>query len=269
MRVGEKVCKTALSRTGVSAYDYTVNPYTGCQVGCRYCYAAPLMRRFTGHVEPWGSYVDVKVNLAEALRNDLGRARRGVVWLSSVTDPYQPLERRYGLTRKALEMLVEHDFPVSILTKSDLVLRDKDILKKGGAEVGFSISTFDETARRAFEPAASPAPRRIDALKRLSEEGISTWAFISPVLPHATEILLEELVEALAGAAVKRIMVDRFNPYGPMVRLTIQAYGKWRPGYATEETRRLLLHGEEYYEGVKERLAELAAQQGVPFSSVF
>lgn len=146
----EIVSKTVLTKTGIPGYDWCLNPYVGCEHGCRYCYAS-FMKRFTGHLEPWGAFVDAKVNAPEALRRQLRRARRGSVLVGTVTDPYQPLERRYRLTRRCLEALAERRFPVSVLTRSPLCVRDVDVFRRfEDISVGLSITTDDEEVRRLF-----------------------------------------------------------------------------------------------------------------------
>jgi len=196
--------KSILSKSKVM--DYVVNPYIGCSHSCAYCYAR-FMKRVTGHKEPWGTFVDVKINAPQILPRDIGKNRRGEVWLSSVCDPYQPLEKKYKLTRKCLEVLLLYDWPVTIQTKSVLVLRDLDLLKKlKKVGVGFTISTDDDKIRKIFEPGASTIQQRIDALKRLHSAGVSTYAFIGPILPmNATN-----LVKQLAGK-VDHVLVDRMN----------------------------------------------------------
>jgi DNA repair photolyase len=260
VKVTEKSCKTALSKTGVSSYDYAVNPYTGCQHGCVYCYAN-FMRRFSGHLQdPWGSFVDVKVNLLNVLAKELPRRAGGSIWLSSVCDPYQPLEKKYELSRGVID-LVSRDsrFSLSILTKSSLVLRDLDLLErmKDRVDVGFTITTFSQSAQPIFEPYASRVTDRIEALRRLGEAGIDTWVFIAPILPHVTEEGLEEGLQQLAEAGVKRLMTDRYNARGMIMRQTLQAYKRWRPSIDLEEIRELLWHGDEYYRRLHERIAHL------------
>jgi DNA repair photolyase len=135
-------------------HDYAVNPYTGCEHACTYCYAR-FMKRFSGHKEPWGEFVDVKINAPELLRVEVGRKKKGSVWVSGVCDPYQPLEAKYGLARRCLEVLAQNDWPVVVQTRSPLVLRDADILKTAPkAEVGFSVTTLDDDIRELFEPKA-------------------------------------------------------------------------------------------------------------------
>jgi DNA repair photolyase len=210
MIVREVQVKSILSASKV--YDYVVNPYVGCQHGCSYCYAR-FMKRFTGHKEPWGEFVDVKVNAPELLRAEIARKRKGRVWVSGVCDPYQPLEAKYEITRRCLETLAEWDWPVIVQTRSPLVLRDEDILKKGRSfEAGLSITTADDGIRRLFEPKAPPVEERVRALDELHRGGIRTYAMIAPMLPRA-----EGLPELLAGK-VDYLLVDRMNyNYGDWV----------------------------------------------------
>lgn len=203
MIVKEIESKTILSASQV--YPYVINPYTGCQHNCSYCYAR-FMKRFTGHKEPWGQFVDVKVNAPDLLRREITRKRKDTVWVSGVCDPYQPLEGRYRLTRQCLEILAEHDWPVVIQTRSALVLRDLDILKRGkDFQVGFSITTADDRIRKLFEPNAPPIRARLRALDELRKAGIRTYAMIAPMLPEA-----EGLGEMLAGK-VDYVRLDRMN----------------------------------------------------------
>ena len=203
MIVQEIVSKSVLSKSQI--YDYAINPYVGCSHSCRYCYAA-FMRRFTGHKEKWGEFVDVKINAPELLAKEIKRKRMGRVWVSGVCDPYQAVEKKYELTQKCLKILVENQWPVTIQTKSSLVLRDIEILEKSkDIEVGFSITTADDKIRKLFEPGAPSIKERIHALDVLHSRGIQTFAMIAPILPGA-----EGLVEELADK-VDHILIDRVN----------------------------------------------------------
>ena len=203
MNVNEIKSKTILSASKI--YDYVINPYVGCQHGCTYCYAR-FMKRFSGHLEPWGLFADVKINAPELLRKEITKKKRGRVWISGLCDPYQPLEHKYELTRKCLEILFANEWPVTIQTRSPLVLRDLDILKGAkDLEAGLTITTADEKIRRLFEPYATPVEDRLDTLEELHQNGIRTYAMIAPVLPGA-----EGLAEALAGK-VDHIIIDRMN----------------------------------------------------------
>ncbi|MDD1680757.1 MAG: radical SAM protein, partial [Methanoregula sp.] len=179
--VKEIQAKTILSKSKI--YPYVINPYTGCQHGCSYCYAR-FMKRVTGHKEPWGEFVDVKINAAELLQREISKKKRGRVWISGVCDPYQPLEAHYRLTRQCLEILARNNWPVIIQTRSPLVLRDIDIIKEfQDIEVGLSVTTADDNIRKLFEPDAPPIGDRIMALDELHKPGIRTYAMVAPVLP--------------------------------------------------------------------------------------
>jgi len=210
--IHEIACKSLLNKSGIPGFVYTVNPYTGCLHACVYCYAR-FMARHTRHGLPWGTFCDVKANAVQILEKELRKRPAGLTSLSTVTDPYQGPERKYGLTREILIRLSGAGFPVSILTKSDLVLRDLDVLKRfpvAGLEVGFSFNTADDAVSRCFEPGAPPASRRIQALKRLHAEGISTWVFIAPALPVLTERTLPALLDEIRDSA-DRVCADALN----------------------------------------------------------
>jgi len=201
--VKETQAKTILSKSKV--YPYVINPYTGCQHACSYCYAR-FMKRVTGHKEPWGDFVDVKVNAADLLRVEIKKKTRERVWISGVCDPYQPLEAQYKLTRQCLEILAQNSWPVIIQTRSPLVIRDIDILREApDLEVGFSVTTADDRVRELFEPHTPPINDRLNALDELHKAGIRTYAMIAPMLPGA-----EGLGELLKGK-VDYLLIDRMN----------------------------------------------------------
>lgn len=203
MIVREIYARSILSKSKV--FDYVVNPYIGCQHGCTYCYAR-FMKRFTGHKEPWGEFVDVKINAPDLLKREIDKKPLGRVWVSGVCDPYQSLERRYQLTRKCLEILVRHGWPITIQTKSALVLRDVNLFKRAhNLEVGLTITTGDEGVKQLFEPNVPSVKERIKALEELHIAGIRTYAMIAPILPRA-----EGLVEWLKGK-VDYVLIDRMN----------------------------------------------------------
>lgn len=247
MIVQEIIAKSVLSKSQI--YDYAINPYVGCSHSCRYCYAA-FMRRFTGHKEKWGEFVDVKINAPELLAKEIKRKQLGRVWVSGVCDPYQVVEKRYELTRKCLEILVKNQWPVTIQTKSSLVLRDIEILEKfKDIEVGFSITTADEKIRKLFESGASPIKERIHALDVLHSKGIQTFAMIAPILPGA-EGLIEELAEK-----VDHILIDRVNYF-----YANRIYTENRMDWAKEDPF--------FIEGAEE-LKEGFKKQGIPVRVLF
>ncbi len=223
MIVKEIIARSILSKSQIN--DYALNAYVGCEHGCVYCYAR-FMKRFSGHPEPWGEFVDVKVNAAELLAREIFKRKVGTVWISGVCDAYQPLEEKYRLTRQCLEILVGQGWPVTIQTKSPLVLRDLDLLRKSpAAQVGFTITTADERMRRIFEPGAPPIEQRLEALRRLHAEGIKTFAMIAPLLPGA-----DKLAELLKGT-VDHVLIDRYNYY-----YAHWAYKKYGMEWAMSET---------------------------------
>jgi DNA repair photolyase len=206
MKVKEIFAKTILTRTAISGFDYCINPYVGCGHGCRYCYAS-FMKRFTGHLEPWGEFIDVKVNAPYLLRKQLKKAKQGVVALSTVTDPYQPIEKKYQLTRKCLEALLDAKLSINLLTRSSLCLRDMDLLKRfESIEVGLSITTHDEGIKKIFEPYSPSIQSRVRTLRALHQGKIQTYAFIGPMLPLDPK----RLVGMLEGL-IDEVLIDRMN----------------------------------------------------------
>ncbi|NIO38058.1 radical SAM protein [Candidatus Bathyarchaeota archaeon] len=203
MIVREVHAKTILSKSKVS--DYTINPYIGCEHGCTYCYAR-FMKRYTGHTESWGEFADVKINAPTLLQRIIEKKRPGRVWISGVCDPYQPLEKKYEISRKCLEILSNHGWPITIQTKSPLVKRDVDLFRTfKDIEVGLTITTADENIRKIFEPNTPAIEERIETLGKLHSAGLKTYAMIAPLLPNA-----ESLVAQLTGK-VDHVIIDRMN----------------------------------------------------------
>jgi DNA repair photolyase len=231
----EKICKTALTKTGIPGYDYCLNPYVGCTHACVYCYAS-FMCRFTGHTEKWGEFLDVKINFPDVLARQLGGRRakpHGKVLFGTVTDAYQPAEARYGITRASLEVLADYRLlEVGILTKSDLVQRDIPLLRRLPAcEVGFTVTAIDQNIAGVFEPGAAPPHLRLAAAGRLLEAGIPVWAFVAPLLPGLTDTheSLAALFHALREAGVREILLDSLNPYPAVVNRLKEIYRRHFP----------------------------------------
>ncbi len=206
-------CKSALSVSKLPGLDWALNPYRGCAHGCLYCYVQDV----TGFAldRPWGSAVEAKVNIAHQLKAELAKGLKGVVGVGTVTDPYQPAESELELTRGCLTLLKRYNTRTSVLTKSDLVLRDLDILKGWeGAEVGLSIGCPDDKSALALEPWAPPPSRRFDALAKLTEAGVDTYLLAAPVVPSVSgsDGVLRELVRRASETGVRRLMWDGLNP---------------------------------------------------------
>lgn len=214
--------KTILTKSGLPGSDWVINPYNGCLFACMYCYAAQIAR-WKHPDEIWGSYLDVKVNAPELLKTELLKLEKrfnkkdfGSIFFSSVTDPYVGLEVKYQLTRKCLEALKDFGYEgsIAIQTKTPLVIRDIDILKKlGQVAVGFTVTTLDDKVSRFLETKAPPVSLRIDALKKLHDAGINTYAFIGPILPHFTsdKIKINELLDKLQSVGVTEVWFEHIN----------------------------------------------------------
>lgn len=264
MLVKEILCKSVLSNSGISSVDYAVNPYVGCQHGCVYCYAR-FMKRFTGHKEEWGEFVDIRVNAPQVLAKEISKTAKGVVLLSSVTDPYQPLEKKYELTRKCLQKLLAHQFPISILTKSSLVLRDLDLLARfSDCEIGFTITTIVDDDRRKIEPCSSPVEERLSALEELHEKGVSTYVFLGPILPYITDKgeNLQNMITNFAKAKVKYVLVDRLNMrwgvWPSIIKFLKDNYPDLMPDY-----KRIFWSENDYFEQVKVKILKLCSEYGI------
>lgn len=177
--------KSVITKTDIPVCDYAVNPYIGCTHGCKYCYAS-FMKRFTNHPEEWGTFLDVKY-WPEIKHPEKYAGKE--LFFGSVTDPYNPQEEIYKRTRSLLEQLQGSGVRLSIQTKSDLVLRDIDLIRTfPDARVGFSVNTLDENFKNDMDQAVS-IKRRLTAMKTLHDAGIRTICFISPIFPGITDVI--------------------------------------------------------------------------------
>ena len=247
MIVKEIYAKSILSKSRV--FDYTVNPFVGCEHGCTYCYAR-FMKRFTGHQEAWGDFVDVKVNATSLLKNEIKNKKVGRVWISGVCDPYQPLEKKYELTKGCLEILLKHGWPVTIQTKSPLVLRDMESLRKSNEiEVGLTITTAYENIRKIFEPNSPPIKQRIETLEKLHSVGVKTFAMIAPILPNA-----EGLGAQLSGK-VDYVLIDKMNYH-----YADRVYRRYKLGYAMTDN---------FFTRKKLELASAFEKEDIPYQLLF
>ena len=184
MIIREIQMKNPFTKSDLPVSDYSLNPYVGCEHGCKYCYAC-FMKRFTGHEEPWGEFLDVKY--WKPLIHPERYAGKEV-FLGSVTDPYQPAEEKYRRTRAVLEELRGSGVKLSIATKSDLVLRDLDLIQSfPEARVSWSINTLDERFKDDMDKAVSIG-RRLAAMKAFHDAGVRTTCFISPIFPGITDV---------------------------------------------------------------------------------
>lgn len=198
MIINEIKTNDYLTKSNLPASDYVINPYVGCPHGCKYCYAS-FMKRFTGHQEAWGDFIDIKrCDKKINLKKISGKS----VFLSSVTDCYNEYEEKYAITRSILEQLVKSDCKLSISTKSKLILRDIDLLKQiKDVTVCMSVNTLDESFKDDMDKASS-IKDRLDALKELHENRIYTVLFMSSIFPYITK--WKEIIE------ISKDYVDEF-----------------------------------------------------------
>jgi len=188
MKIVRMKAKKAFNPTKIPGANYVVNQYIGCQHACLYCYAKFMCRWY--RYGKWGNWIIIRENVAELVKRE---RVRGKVYMSSVSDPYQPIEKEIKLTRRILEN-INKNVKLRILTKSDLVLRDIEIFREfGDVEVGLTINSFDVKVKREIEPFSPSNERRIHALKVLYENGIKNYAFISPIIPNLIDV--EELIK--------------------------------------------------------------------------
>ncbi|MBU0661462.1 radical SAM protein [Patescibacteria group bacterium] len=187
MIIKEIQAKSIISPSKIPTIDYVINPYVGCTHACSYCYAS-YMKKFSGHEEEWGRFVDVKINAPDLVPTKSDKYKNKLISFSSVTDPYMPIEKKYEVTRKTLEKLIPLEPRLNILTKSKLVLRDADLfLQFKDCQVGISITTTSEIARKQIESGASSFEEKIKVLEELSSLGIKTYVFVAPIFPYLTD----------------------------------------------------------------------------------
>ena len=184
MRIKEIKVKNVITKSNLPVCEYSVNPYVGCTHACKYCYAS-FMKRFTNHPEPWGEFIDVKY--WDTIKNPK-KYEGKELFIGSVTDPYNPQEELYGRTRALLTELQGSGAKLSIATKSDLILRDLDLIKTfPDARVSWSINTLDEAFKDDMDKAVS-IKRRLAAMKAFHRAGVRTTCFISPIFPGITDV---------------------------------------------------------------------------------
>jgi DNA repair photolyase len=259
MKIQEIKSKSILSKTGTPIADYVINPYVGCIHSCMFCYAH-FMKRFTGHQEEWGDFIDVKINAPDLIPKKATKYKGKYIFLSSVTDPYLPLERRYKLTRRIIEKLIPLKPVLGILTKSDLILRDIDLIKQfQSSEVGFSFSTLDEKIRKKVEPGAKPIKMRIKALKEIHDTKIKTYVFISPILPYLTD--WKDIIEKTRDHA-DYFMFENLNITGT-VWASVKHFLEEKYPDLTQKYREIYFRDNHYWEIVEEEIIEFCENENL------
>lgn len=211
-RVREVTAKTALQKCAHPMIPWSLNPYRGCAHACRFCYVPSLL-----HVDraDWGGFVWVKRNAPAILAREVRELPRALVAVSTATDPYQPVEARCLVTRHCLEVLARAQWPVSVLSRSPLMRRDVDVFHRfRDIEVGMSVPTLDDEARRWLEPGAPAIPARLRCLRALAEEGFRTFVSVAPLYPLTSGVTPARFAEALSGAGVREAFVGGYRHYG-------------------------------------------------------
>jgi len=261
MKITEIKCKTALSKSNLPGLDYSLNPYRGCGHKCAYCYVPNVLRI---NRSEWGNFVDVKTNIPVVLAKELKTKKHGVVGLSTVTDPYQPIEKKYRLTRYCLEQLLRYDFPVHIQTKSDLVIRDIDLISKfSNIEVMFSIGTLNDCVRKLLEPKSSSIQNRLNAMKKLSDEKIKTSVFFGPIYPNISFEEVKKICDTFVYYGAKEIMLDRFN-FKPGIYKNIESVLEKHPELSFKN-----LEDKEYYNKIKAEMIKYFAKKRIKVTEAF
>ena len=230
--------KSILSKSNLPVCEYAVNPYVGCTHGCKYCYAC-FMKRFTGHMEEWGRFLDVKI--WPEIKKPWRYAGKEL-FVGSVTDPYLPQEETYGRTRELLMQLKGSGAKLSIATKSDLILRDLDLISTfPDTRVSWSINTLDESFKKDMDKAVS-IERRLAAMEAFHKAGVRTTCFISPIFPGITDV---EAIIRRAKDHCNLIWLENLNLRG--------SYKAVIMGYIKEKYPQLLpLYQEIYSKGNRE-----------------
>lgn len=271
MTICEITSKSALVKSGLPGFEYALNPYLGCSHACIYCYAPSILRYKGNEEEAWGDFVGVKRNLPRVLSKELrGGKIDGVIGIGTVTDPYQPAEKSYEVTRNCLNVLLEKDLKINIMTKSSLVLRDLDLLNKfSKCEVGFSMSSIDDRVREMYEPGSMPFDEKLKAIRVLRENGIMTWVFLAPIMPYITdkdedlEMLISEI-----SPYVDLIMVDRLRLKGTIwedIRSFLQEYDP----RLIEVYYDILYHKTDYFKDAGTKIVDLCRKNNIKYDILF
>ncbi len=264
IRIREVLVRSALTRSRL--FDYCVNPYAGCANACVYCYAR-FATRFSHPGEPWGSFVDVRINAPVMLERQLHRARRGDVYMSSVCDAWQKPEAQYGISRRCLSLLVDWGYPLFLQTKSALAERDFDLLSGCTAvQFGVTLTTQDAFTASIFEPGASSPAERLRVLQEAKRIGLRTFVFLGPLLPGLSDRGhgLGSLFADVAGLQPDILYVDRLNRRAGMWRAVCAAVSSIDPALLPEY-RRILFSAEssDYEVALRHRVEQVASEHGM------
>lgn len=250
--------KNIMTKSNLPVGGYSVNPYVGCAHGCKYCYAS-FMKRFTGHTEPWGTFLDIKH--WPTIKNPKKYKDQRVV-IGSVTDGYLPQEKQIRNTRRILEQLKNSGAEILICTKSDLVLRDIDLLKEmGKVTVSWSINTLDEKFQADMDQAASIS-HRLEAMKQVYEAGIRTVCFISPVFPGITDF--EKIFERVKDQC-DLVWLENLNLRGSFKEEILDYIQKCYPHLIPLYDEIYRKGDRSYFRSLENQAAQIAKKYDCPF----
>lgn len=308
IKIRKTKCKSAIGKCGFEAGSFCINPYIGCGHACVYCYAR-FIKRFTDHKEPWGTFVDVKTNIAEVLEKQLrgerdSSIRTGVltrndpvklltgqgitssapsassrgkqiyegktIFIGTVTDPYQPIEKKYQLMPKILRVLINYQNPIEILTKSDLILRDLDLLKQfKKINVNFTINTLDEKWRELVELNSPKIRDRVKAAEKLHKVGIKTTVLMGPLWPDFSDI--DKLFCEFKKAGVSYTYSESFNTIGGNWTGVEKILKKYYPEKLVQ-FRNIMFNKEKFdkfYQDAETKIRQAVKQYKIPATVLF
>lgn len=250
--------KNIMTKSSLPVGGYSVNPYVGCTHACKYCYAT-FMKRFTGHTEPWGTFLDVK-HWGDIKNPQKYKGQRVVI--GSVTDGYNPQEEQFGRTRLLLTQLQHSGAEIMICTKSDLVLRDLDLLKTmPNVTVSWSINTLDEGFQSDMDKAVSIS-RRLAAMKTVYDAGLRTVCFVSPIFPGITDV--EAIIER-AKNQCDLIWLENLNLRGSF-KADIMGYVEEKYPELVSLYQMIYNNNDRsYWRELEQRIKSMAQAQGLPY----
>jgi len=278
-KVNEVSCKTAIGKCGFPSGGYSINPFLGCGHACVYCYARFMKRFSSGHAsDDWGSFVDVKMNIASALEKQLTSKKKfdcnQVIFLGTVTDPFQFIEKKYLVSQQVLSVLLSLKIknPISILTKSDLILRDlNQLLEFKSIEVNFTINSLNQDFIDLVEPLAPSIKARLIAVKKLVDSGIKVNAMLGPYWPNQNFTDAQKLFSAFDKAGISEIHTESFNTTGGNFSGVENALKNKFPN-ELEQMKSVLFNKtkfDDFYEKTKTELTELSREFKIPISVYF
>ena len=254
--------KDYLTKSNLPASDYVINPYVGCPHGCKYCYAS-FMKRFTGHKEEWGTFVDIK---RCDKKINTKKLENKTVFLSSVTDCYNKFEEKYKITRKILKELINVNCNLNISTKSKLILRDLDLLKQmKNLMVSMSINTLDENFKEDMDNASS-IKERLNTLRTLHENGIYTVLFMSPIFPYITNF--KDIIE-ISKEYIDEYWFENLNLRGEYKTKILLYIQEKYPKLINEYNDIYIKGNKQYWEILSKEITDYGDRKNVKYTNYF